>query len=206
MGLNFAGLDGEMTGPRVSKHRLFEIGIALENGSVFSSRIGWTEFEFDPEALEAVGVHPGTIPEGPPAEEVDAAAAVWLAENGVEERSLVAVGWGVTTFDLPFVAVTLPSVLHSLHHHSIELNALCHTLGGMKPYVGERPDAATWKSMAKLAAEVELQLDHGIAPGWHRAEYDARAALSSWRWLRAVAADPLPGHVLPRETHPARGP
>jgi hypothetical protein len=203
MPITFAGLDGEMTGPRVFWHKLFEIAIALENGAVFSSRIGWADFEFDPEALHAVGVAADSIREGPSAAEVDTAAAEWLRGQGVEHHSLVAVGWGVTTFDLPFVAVTLPSVMRFLHHHSIELNALCYTLGGNKPYMGERPGTATWKSMAKVAAEVALELGLGLRPEWHSAEYDARAALASWQWIRAVVADPLPGNVAPPDSAPA---
>jgi hypothetical protein len=203
MPITFAGLDGEMTGPRVSRHRLFEIAIALENGAVFSSRIGWADFEFDPEALQAVGVTADSIREGPPAAEVDGAAAEWLRGQGVEHHSLVAVGWGVTTFDMPFVAVTLPGVMRFLHHHTIELNALCYTLGDNKPYMGERPAAATWKSMARAAAEVTLELGLGLPPEWHSAEYDARAALASWQWIRAVIADPLPGHVAPPAPAPA---
>lgn len=197
MPITFAGLDGEMTGPRVSRHKLFEIAIALENGAVFSSRIGWADFEWDPEALQAVGVTPDSIREGPSAAEVDAAAAEWLRGQGVEPHSLVVTGWGVTTFDMPFVAVTLPGVMRFLHHHTIELNALCYTLGGTKPYAGERPGAATWKAMAKVAAEVSLELGLGLRPEWHSAEYDARAALASWEWIRAVMADPLPGNVAP---------
>ncbi|HST60407.1 MAG TPA: hypothetical protein VLK84_17035 [Longimicrobium sp.] len=197
MPIRFAGLDGEMTGPRVSRHKLFEIAIALEDGPVFSSRIGWEEFEFDPEALQAVGVTPDSIREGPPAAQVDEAAAEWLAAQGVEPHSLVVAGWGVTTFDMPFVATTLPGVMRYLHHHTIELNALCYTLGGNKPYAGERPEAATWKAMARVAAEVGLELGAGLKPQWHSAAYDARASLASWQWLRAIAADPLPGNAAP---------
>ncbi|HVR07115.1 MAG TPA: hypothetical protein VMW75_03645, partial [Thermoanaerobaculia bacterium] len=104
---------------------------------------------------------------------------------------------GVTAFDLPFVITTLPLVTDLLHHHSIELNALCYSLEGAKPYAGRRPTAAEWKEMAKAVAATRLLLGRDLDTQWHDAGYDALTSLLSWQWLRQVIADPCPGGVRP---------
>lgn len=197
MSLRFAGLDCEMSGTRVVQHKLIQLGIALSDTEVFSSRIGWEDCDYEEEALQVIGLSPEDLREGPPVDEVDQAAAHWLRERGVEEDSLVAIGWGVTGFDLPFVITTLPRVTGFLHHHSIELNAICHTLEGNKPYAGRLPSAVEWKKMAKEAAATYLFLSRDLDSRWHDAGYDALTSLLSWRWLGQVIADPCPGAVPP---------
>ncbi|HVR10549.1 MAG TPA: hypothetical protein VMW75_21065, partial [Thermoanaerobaculia bacterium] len=75
MTVRFAGLDGEMSGTLVAQHRLIQIGIALSEEEVFSSRIGWQDAEYDPEALAAIGLSPADLTIGPPVEEVDQAGS-----------------------------------------------------------------------------------------------------------------------------------
>jgi hypothetical protein len=195
-----------MSGTLVTTHQLIQVGIALDEDEVFSSRIGWEEFEYEPEALAAIGLKPEDVRCGPPVAQVDEAAADWLSARNVEPGKLIAIGWGVTAFDLPFVITSLPRVTALLNHHSIELNAICHTLGGSKPYVGERPSAATWKQMAKHVAEAHLLLSKGLEPRWHDAGYDALASLIAWRWLRQVTADPLPGLIPASPPHDGQAP
>jgi hypothetical protein len=200
MTLHFAGLDCEMSGTLVVQHKLIQLGIALSDTLVFSSRIGWEDCAYDEDALQVIGLRPEDLREGPPVDEVDRAAADWLRRQGVTEDSLVAVGWGVTGFDLPFVITTLPEVTSFLHHHSIELNAICHTLEGSKPYAGRLPSAIEWKKMAREAAAIHLFLSHDLEARWHDAGYDAMTSLLSWRWLQQVIADPCPGaRPLPSE-------
>jgi oligoribonuclease (3'-5' exoribonuclease) len=181
MALLYAGVDGEMTGPNPGRHRLFEIGVALEGGECFHRRIGWDEFEYDPEALAAIGVEPSAVQEGPPAAVVDEELTGWLRAHGAEDSSIVAVGWAVERFDLPFVRRTLPSASRLLRWQAVDLGGICHTLAGaLEAALGPED----WKARAKQAAEDALA-SAGRPPAWHDAGYDALASLASWHWLRA---------------------
>lgn len=189
------GLDGEMSGVRPWQHKLIQIGACLAPGECFASDIGWDEFEYEPEALAAIGVTTDRVRAGPPATEVDDALHAWLVERGVGPRGLVAVGWRVSTFDIPFVLRTLPRVTGLLSHHTVELNAVCYTLAGTVSYQGGPRDAATWKALANRAAQAYLGALTGAPPAWHDAGFDASAAMAAWLWLRTVVA----GHPVPAE-------
>jgi hypothetical protein len=88
----FAGLDGEMSGTNVAQHKLIQIGVALSTEEMFSSKIGWQDFEYDPESLSAIGVDPEEIKKGPPVEEVDRNLISWLEDRGIGEHQLIGVG------------------------------------------------------------------------------------------------------------------
>jgi hypothetical protein len=137
-------------------------------------------------------VDPAEIKKGPPVEEVDRNLISWLEDRGIGQHQLRGGGWGVTMFDLPFVIPALPGFTKFLSHHTVELNAVCYSLGNVKTYLGEVTETARWKRMAKYCAEVHLAIE-GRRPDWHDAGYDALASLLSWQWLRAVIADPDPG-------------
>jgi len=193
--VTFAGLDGEMTGSDVARHQLIQIGVALSEEDVFAARIGWPDFEYDPEALAAIGIAREDVPIGPDAGEVDRRLVAWLRSRGVEAGTLVPVGWAVSDFDLPFVRKTLPGFSAMLHHHSVELNAVVYSLAAAKPYLGERPPFATWKRMARRIPELRVLSLRGTPPKAHDAGEDALTSLMSWIWLRQIIADPSPGAI-----------
>ena len=189
---HFIGLDGEMSGTALTTHRLIEIGVAPPTGDVFDSMIGWpTGCAYEPEALRVIGRDASGLRLGPVAAEVDAQLVNWARAQGYVTGSMVPVGWGVSTFDLPFVVQTLPRFAEFLSHHTVELNALCYAAAGTG--TADAVDVSSggafnrWRRAAKSAAEAALA-EAGHPPGWHRAGYDARASLEAWRWLTARLA------------------
>ncbi len=195
MRLIFIGLDGEMTGSDVRQHELIQIGVAFSSEDVFCSSIGWDEFCFCPESLNAISINEESIRKAPRAGDVDAALVTWLQRHNIEEHSLIPVGWEVATFDKPFVYKTLPKFSRYLHHHSVDLNAVVYTLGDVMPYLGQRPNSAAWKKMAKSVAEVTIRAEKARLPKSHDAGEDAIMALAAWRWIRHIIADGKPGYV-----------
>lgn len=186
----FIGVDGEMTGTDPGRHSLIQIGVALSELDIFTSRIGWDRFEFEAESLAAIGILPEEITSEPKASAVDQTLVKWLAARGVEAGSVVPIGWGVSDFDRPFIRKTLPGFNRFLHHHSIELNAVVYSLAGTRMYHGEYVDFACWKTMAKQMATLALINERGAPPKPHDAADDAVLALLAWKWLRAIIAGP----------------
>ena len=131
------------------------------------------------------GIPVETIFKAPRAPEVDERLHAWCLARGAsaERRSVVAVGFNVGAFDLPFVRDALPKTTALLSRRTVDLNAVCFTLGDALLLGGSRPKWSTWKRLAKDAAQAELTA-LGVAPQWHDAGYDALAALVSWRWFR----------------------
>ncbi|MCU0725666.1 MAG: hypothetical protein MUE73_07745 [Planctomycetes bacterium] len=190
----YVGLDGEMTAGDPRKGgRLIQIGIAtgVAPGERITELIGWSagEYTAEPKAMAVHGISEATILAAPRGPEVDARLRDWCLARGAAEgrRSMVAVGFNVGAFDLPFVRDTLPLTASLLSRRSVDLNAVCFTLGECLSHGGSRPKWSTWKRLCREAAEKELTAA-GIATAWHDAGYDALAALLSWRWLCARIA------------------
>lgn len=187
MTIRFMGLDGEMSGcdPRV--HRLIELGLCPEPQRQISFMIGWEDCVSDPDALRVNGITEEAIRNAPSAAVVDDQLEEWCVNEGIAHEEIIPVGWAVSTFDLPFVRSALPKFSRFLHHHCIELNALCYSMSGTVPYLHYMPTRAEWKMMALKMAELALGLA-GEPPAWHKAGYDAAASLVAWHWLRAHLA------------------
>jgi oligoribonuclease (3'-5' exoribonuclease) len=192
MRLILAGVDGEMSGPDPTAHSLIQIGVALSEHQVFSSRIGWDAAQFDPEALKAIGWTSDELRDGPSAQDVDQRLVSWLREHAVTERSIVAVGWGVSVFDIPFIRKCLPSFACFLHHHTVELNAIMYAFGDSMSYLEQRPNAAGWKRMAKYIGEHYMYLAYDRHAQPHDAGDDAVQAIKSLRWIKALLEDVQP--------------
>ena len=189
----FAGLDCETTGSRLNEHELIQIGIYLDGERLFTARVGWPSFQYDSDALQAIGVDPCEIPQWPQASVVDAEIISWLAGLGIDEGSVVPVGWGVSGFDVPFVERSLPLFSERyLTHRSVELNAICYTLGSAKTYMDQPRSFDEWKTMAKKVSEFHVHLAYDRTPQWHDAGYDALTSLLAWHWLRGIVRDPWP--------------
>lgn len=195
----FIGVDGEMTGTDPGMHSLIQIGVAVSELDVFTSRIGWEQFEFEQESLAAIGIRPDEIGTEPNAAAVDEALVMWLALRGIEPGTVVPIGWGVSNFDRPFIRKTLPGFHRFLHHHSIELNAVVYSLAGTRTYHSEYVDFACWKAMAKQMATLALLNERGVPPKPHDAADDALLALLAWKWLRAIIAHPGRDTAIPGE-------
>ena len=203
----FLGLDGEMSASDLARGgRLVQIGLAA--GTAESDRfvevIGWAEGEFaaDPKAMAVHGIPAERILAAPRAAEVDERAfAFCLAHGGsAAHRTLIAVGWNVGAFDMPFVKDALPRTCSLFSRRTVDLNAVCFTLGGVLRLGGSSPKWNTLKRLAKDAAQAAL-LAGGTATTWHDAGYDALASLLAWQWLRdrirQPAADAAPSDPAP---------
>lgn len=187
------GLDCETTGSIQSRHSLVQIGICLPSGEQFFSHVGWDVFEADPESLQVIRMSEDEIRRGPVALDVERDLIAWCESRGIGEKSLIPVGWGVSTFDLPFVAKTFPDFKKRyFSHRTVELNAICYALADVKCYHDELQDFDFWKRCAKKAAEFEANAAMKIVPDWHNAGYDAVTSLLAFEWLRKIVGHPSP--------------
>ena len=182
----FIGLDGEMSGTDPGRHQLIQIGVSLSLTSYFESNIGWQSFEFEREALDAIGRCVSSVRAGPSAAQVDALLVEWMRLHGMADRKVVPVGWGVSYFDRPFIARALPRFSAMLHHHSVELNAVAYALGTTRSYLSRAVGFEGWKRMAKKIALLQILNTRGTAPNVHDAGDDAIAALLAWHWMTRV--------------------
>ncbi len=199
MANRYFGLDGEMTASDLAQGgRLVQIGLATgtEPEDRVAMVIGWAEGEFtaDPKAMAVHGISVERILAAPRAREVDQRLAEWCLARGArtDRRAAVAVGWNVGAFDMPFVRDALPMTWALFSRRTVDLNAVCFTLGGSLRLGGSTPKWSTWKRLAKEAAQASL-LAAGVAPSWHDAGYDALASLAAWNFLRdRIAGLPMP--------------
>jgi DNA polymerase III epsilon subunit-like protein len=173
---HFVGLDLETTSSDLVKGaKICQLGMAFGACDGFTSDVGWP-LEVCDISEEALAVNKFTrerIAGGPPPETIDAAAAAWLVTHHAGSHGLIAVGWNVAGFDLPFVRAQLPQVADFFSYRTADLNAICFALG--KP--GRTWEA--WKKQAKQWATTIL----GTA-NWHDAGFDAAAGLLAFYWLQ----------------------
>jgi hypothetical protein len=188
----FMGLDGEMSSADLDAGgRLIQIGLAVGTAPQdwITELIGWDEGEFvaEAKAMEVHGITRETILAAPRAPEVDERLSAWCVDRGGrgDRRSIVAVGWNVGAFDLPFVRHALPQTFALFSRRSADLNAICFALGNALTLSGSRPSWTGFRRMAKRQAEQALE-KLGIEPAWHDAGYDALAGLLSFLWLREM--------------------
>ncbi|MGH2697873.1 MAG: hypothetical protein ACRDJL_01565 [Actinomycetota bacterium] len=124
MPARFIGVDGEMTGtdgPTV--HQLIQIGVATAPDEVFVSDIGYEEWSEDAESMAVHGLSAERIGAAPRADVVDAELCGWLGDKVVESgRGLIAVGWNVAAFDLPYVRHYLSRFARHLSRRSVDLH------------------------------------------------------------------------------------
>ena len=177
-GLEFAGLDIETTGSDINNEAaIIQIGVDLGTYKAFDSDIRPHEGALlQEEAMRVNGFTAERMAAAPTAEEVDTKLAAWLEEQGVGERRLIAIGWNVAGFDIPFVRKFLPKSARFLSYRTIDLNAIVFTLDPLqgqeklKPYLKKR--AEEYLSDAQ----------------WHDALFDASAALAIWQILQRSLA------------------
>lgn len=179
MPVRFIGVDGEMTGTDGSAvHQLIQIGVATAPDEVFVSDIGYDEWRQNEDSMRIHGFSPDRIRAAPRPEAVDTAVTQWLSDKVVgAEKGLIAVGWNVCGFDLPYVRNYLPRLGGFISRRSVDLNGVCFTFAG-----GAGSRWKTLKKRSKVYAEERL----GRAE-WHDAGYDAAAALLAWEYFKNLA-------------------
>lgn len=183
------GVDIETTGTRdTPRARLVQVGAAAFGDPParwFSSLVAHplTEMAVDPLAMSVHGIHLEEILRAPSPAQVDAALSTWLAEHGATAADpAVAVGWNVASFDLAFIAETLPHARTLLARRSIDLNAVCLALSGLHPGA----DFEHLKASSKTWAAAELERA-GLGSHPHDACWDAAEAVLALHWLRSHA-------------------
>jgi len=181
----FAGVDIETTGTKVGKHGLIQIGISTEDKFEFVSDVNPGAVQIEEEAMGINGFTPERIAKAPSTEAVAQNLFNALQEwYGGERVRIIAVGWNVGSFDLPFIDLAFPEITSKFFsYRTCDLNAVCFTLDrarkglkGVMRYDGLKKDA-------KRYAE-EVLAAKGVGAQWHDALYDAKAGMLAWERLR----------------------
>lgn len=179
--LIFVGVDIETSGLEYKDGaRLIQIGVCTDDQE-FCSLVKPADalsitMVWDNEAAAVHNIPVDDVLAAPAEGEVDIDLYQWLLKIGaqVEKRLLVAVGWNVGSFDMPFIKAQLP-LTHSLFsRRTADLNAVCFAMGESTG-VGSW---ARWKESAKGWAA-----DQQGEERYHDALFDAKNALLSWHYL-----------------------
>lgn len=180
------GLDGEMTGGTKTldfykEYQLCQIGVALSYDDVFTSDIGFDEgkYKVTEEALEVNKFTHERIQSGLRQEQVDSDLVRWIrgripAANTPFGLKLIATGWNVASWDLPFVRFYLPRFSEWLWYRTIDLNAVV--------FAAEKVTGKSYKSIKDAAKRYAEKVIKPPAD-WHNAGYDAAASLAAWHYL-----------------------
>jgi len=198
MSRTYVGIDAEMTGTDYLTHRLIQVGFtvdARDSAKCFRSDVGWENgnYRYQDEALVVNRFTHERIRTGPKVDEVESKLLTWFKEVGLEESSIIPVGFAVRTFDMPFINRTfstevmkyfirpkprgLPSDHSPFLYRCSDLTD--YTLGmayGIERSQRKLYGEQAWKRAGKEYAQRELA-KAGVEPDWHDALYDARAAL-----------------------------
>jgi hypothetical protein len=158
--------------------------VAFDATERFSALLGWpvdsyfkTDRAMDVHGIDAAAIAIAIAAADPPGE-VDAQLEQWLLARGADsdKRALIAVGYNVGAFDLPFVRAYLPRTSQLLSRRVVDLNAFCLAYEGRVPYEGSMPTFSGWKRLAKRYS-VEKLAAVGLEENWHDAGYDAASAI-----------------------------
>jgi DNA polymerase III epsilon subunit-like protein len=203
----YFGLDGEMTSNDLSSGgRLIQIGATAYTDTpdatpeVFSRLLYPGPMTWDTTAEAVHGFTLEQVHAATPADDVDDALYDWLTAHGADPahpQRTVAVGFNVGTFDLPFLAETLPRSFALFSYRALDLNSALMLLDGAT-YNGQTFSFDQWKDLAKrYAAHALARTPHA---GAHDAGWDAQEAVHILRFLRSVQTGtplPVPAEPLP---------
>jgi hypothetical protein len=185
----YVGLDGEMTGNSgPSTFQLIQIGLASPHDS-FSRDIGYKHgsYAYQEEALKVCKFDQDRIERGASPAEVDLEAVKWLDQHYPPPISPWPTGFGVSYFDLPYVATYLPKTYARLGKPCADLRVRCQFLEEVCAIRGMTElNFRYWMDGAKDNAKDRLGRED-----WHDAGFDAEAALLCHEWLTKQLADLL---------------
>lgn len=191
--LVLVGLDGEMSAAELEDGgRLIQAGFAMrtpQGVEVFEALIAWgDEMLWDPRAALVHGLLEEDVRVAQTPAEVDDAAYEWLMARGAIEgrRQMIAVGFNVGAFDLPFFRQAMPRTMSLISRRSLDLNAVCFAFDGWDPKSNDSRSWSGWKRSAKKAAARALD-EAGIVGSEHSAGYDAALAVGCIEYLRREA-------------------
>lgn len=181
----FAGIDIETSGTEYTKHAVIQIGIVTEDGFEFVSDVRPEgEYEWQEEARAVNGFSNERVDAAPTQSLVDLNLSTAVNEfYGSEQTRLIAVGFNVGTFDLPFIIKSFPLFQKRLSYRAVDLNSVLFTIDrarrGMK-------GVFRYDGLKKRAKEfaAERLATKGEETNWHDALFDAKAGLLAWEYLR----------------------
>jgi DNA polymerase III epsilon subunit-like protein len=197
------GLDFETSGTDHEESAPIQIGLANRDGEVMVSLVGgwkwlgeWRgmekAYEWNERSFEIHRIERDRLASAPPAAEVDREAARFVTSSykGVRSNWVVAVGWNVAGFDLPFLRKHFPKTQRNMSYRSIDLNAIVFavTESGLTRPTGEAWTYKALKGFVKNAAAERVAAESDFFDGaeWHDAGYDALASLYAYDALRGV--------------------
>jgi DNA polymerase III epsilon subunit-like protein len=181
----FAGLDIETTGSDIDAgHGLIQVGIKTEDQFEFVMDVNPLPCEIDPKAMTIHKIPMERIQAAPTPEVVDARLEAAFADHyGSERVRLIAVGWNVGSFDMPFIKKYLPVSFGRFSYRSVDLNSPLFTIDqarkGLKSI--DRFDDIKQKSKRYAAGILAAK---GVAEAWHDALYDAKAGMLAWKYIQ----------------------
>ena len=176
--LVLVGLDGEMSAAELEDGgRLIQAGFAMRTAQgveVFEATIAWgDEMLWDPRAAVVHGIAEDAVRSARTPAEVDDAAYAWLMERGGIEgrRQMIAVGFNVGAFDLPFFRQAMPRTMSLISRRSLDLNAVCFAFDG-------------WDPRSDVSRSIQSLNEAGVVGSEHSAGYDAALAIGCIEYLR----------------------
>lgn len=172
-GLEFAGVDIETTGSDINAGAgICQIGVFLGDQSFVSDIRPHSGALITDEALRVNGFTHDRFHDAPDSFIVDATLYDWLSSFHIPPKTLIAIGWNVAGFDLPFIRKFLPKTATLFSYRTIDLNAVIFT---MDPENG----------MDKLKRKIKNYAASCVNEdkNWHDALYDAKTAFFAWRKL-----------------------
>jgi DNA polymerase III epsilon subunit-like protein len=187
--INYIGLDGEMSGTDINNgHKLIQIGLAkIVDGEMISTsallnpgEMAWSEeaeqiHQFSRETIAKDGLTPYLVDEN---------LADWVSKKVDKQRTIV-VGFNVGSFDLPFVAQTLPVLKNRLSRRSVDLNSIIFSMANTDNQ---------FQKIKRRAKDYALEQMDGMFDGFknrqHDAEFDAVMALYCFEYLRRFIRQP----------------
>ena len=164
------------------------MGLYMGPGTNFVSDVRpGVPFDVQEEAMKVNGFTMDRIQAAETAGAVDQNLLSYLNTFPVPDRKLIAIGWNVAGFDLPFIKRFLPQSFKKLSYRTVDLNAVCFTLDPV--YLNAvcfTLDPVKWERHKKAAKSYAAEELASEFPGekWHDALYDAAAAYHAWHYLR----------------------
>ena len=203
--LTYIGLDFETTGIDFTLSAPIQLGIALEAGTLTSMIGGWnwsngqwtdddTEspyygrlYDWSIRAEEIHGIDRETLKGQPYAPAVDAMMAQWIAgaTNGEQAKNIIAVGWNIASFDVPFLREYFPQVTKSIAYRTVDLNAVIFAMTESGLFDKRLNDPWTYYSLKGYVKDQAAMRVPG-QERWHDAGYDAATSLAAFRVLTEI--------------------
>ena len=176
-------LDLETSGINPEKHSILSIGMVvsmngLQDYQSFYKEIKYDELLIAPDAIAVNGFDFTNQNERIPLPQVDQEAVNFVEKYFRGDKSPIAIGLNVGTFDLQFIFRYMPLLIKKLGHRSVDLNSLLYVLAEKH----SKDFKEFKKEMSNQAATVIDSLALGLSK--HNALYDAMFNMSLYLLIK----------------------